>query len=161
MVTIRRLRPEDDLADLIGLSRHFFEEYATHHEFFQLDELRDEDILGFFTRSLDGEQGATYVGELEGEIVGYITVFVRPQATLWRVKEYGTISGLMVRSDQRRRGLATRLLAEAIEFFRQKGIRYYTVYTAAANQAAISLYEGRGMAPLHITMIGDTEGARE
>lgn len=45
MATIRELRPEDDLGDLIALSRAFFEEYEVHHtEFFKIDQLRDSDI---------------------------------------------------------------------------------------------------------------------
>ena len=161
MTTIRRLQPDDDPRDLIALSRHFFEEYAAHHEFFQLDELRDEDIVGFFSRSLNSEEGATFVAELEGRTVGYITAFVRPQPAFWQVKGYGAISGLMVHPEHRRQGLAGRLLGEAVGFLRLKGVRYYTVYTAAANQVAIAFYEGHGMTPLHLTMIGETEGSLE
>jgi ribosomal protein S18 acetylase RimI-like enzyme len=161
MTTIRRLRPEDDLADLIALSRDFFEEYAAHHEFFRIDQLLDEDILGFFSRSLDSDESATFVAELEGRTVGYITVSVRPQPTFWRVKEYGAISGLMVHRDHRSQGLAGRLLAEAMAFFQQKGVRFYTAYTAAANQPAIDLYRQRGMVPLAVTLLGETEGPHD
>jgi ribosomal protein S18 acetylase RimI-like enzyme len=161
MVTIRRLRPEDDLRDLIALSRDFFEEYAAHHEFFQLDELNEEDIVDYFSRSLNTEEGATLIAELEGRIVAYITVFVRPQPTFWRIKQYGAISGLMVHREHRRQGLAGRLLVEAIAFFRQKGIRYYTAFTAAANQPAIAFYRRSGMETLTVTMLGETEGSHD
>ncbi len=157
MVIIRRLRPEDDLRDLIALSRDFFEEYATHHEFFQLDELRDEDVLSFFSRSLNTEEGATFIAEREGRIVAYITVFVRPQPTFWRIEQVGAISGLMVHREHRRQGLAGRLLAEAAEFFRRKGVRYYTPFTAVANQPAIAFYRRNGMVPLAVTLLGEVE----
>jgi ribosomal protein S18 acetylase RimI-like enzyme len=161
MTTIRRLRLGDDLRDLIALSQEFFEEYAAHHEFFQVDELKDEEVLGFFSRSLNTEEGATFVAELAGRMVAYITVFVRPQPTFWRVKQVGAISGLMVHREHRRQGIAGRLLGEAVAFFQQKGVRFYTAYTAAANQPAIAFYGANSMVPLTLTMMGETASSHE
>ena len=161
MTTIRRLRAGDDVADLIGLSRGFFEEYAAHPDFFRLDELRDEDVAAFFSRSLDSDEGVTFVAEVAGRMVGYITVFVRPQPAFWQVKRYGVVSGLMVHKEHRRQGLAGRLLKEAIGFFQGNRVRYYTAFTAVANQPAIAFYEESGMVPLTVAMLGETEGPYE
>lgn len=157
MTTIRRLGPEDDLGDLIALSRDFLKEYAVHHdEFFQVDELHEKDIVDYFARSLNTEAGATFIAVLNGSIVGYITLFVRQQPPFYKIKKYGAISGLMVHKDHRRQGIASKLLAEATAFFQRKGIKYFTVYTAVANRAAVKFYERNGMTPLYITMIGET-----
>ena len=56
-------------------------------------------------------------------------------------------------------GTATRLLAEARAFFLRSGIKYFTVFTAVANQAAIKFYERNGMTPLHTTLIGETKSS--
>jgi ribosomal protein S18 acetylase RimI-like enzyme len=157
MTTIRRLGPDDDLGDLIALSRDFFQEYATHHdEFFQIDELHEKDIVDYFARSLNTEDCATFIAVLNGRIVGYITLFVRQHPPFFKIAKYGAISGLMVHKDHRRQGIASRLLAEATAFFQQKGVKYFTVYTAVANHAAVKFYERHGMTPLHINMIGET-----
>jgi ribosomal protein S18 acetylase RimI-like enzyme len=156
MTTIRRLLPDDDLDGLIVISRAFFEEYSAHHEeFFQIDELTAHDIRDYFSRSVGTEDGATFVAMVQGAMAGYITVFVRTQAGFWKTKRVGAISGLMVCREHRRRGIATALLAEAVAFFRTRGVKYFTTYTAVANEAAQAFYERGGMVPLHTTFIGE------
>jgi ribosomal protein S18 acetylase RimI-like enzyme len=103
----------------------------------------------------DLEDGATFIATAQGKVVGYITVFVRTQAGFWRIKRVGSISGLMVSRAYRRRGIATALLAKAIGFFWKRGIKYFTTYTAVANQAATEFYERSGMVPLHTTFLGE------
>jgi ribosomal protein S18 acetylase RimI-like enzyme len=161
-MTIRRLRKDDDLGDLIALSRAFFNEYEAHHEeLFRIDVLRDEDIVGYFGRTVDSDDGATFIEVQDGRTVGYMTVFVRSQPGFYRVKQVGAILGLMVHRDHRRKGVATRLLAEAKKFFTARGVRYFTVYTASENDAAVKFYERNGMRPLHVTLVGETGSGTE
>lgn len=162
MTTIRRLGPEDDLCDLIALSRAFFEEYEGHHkDLFRIDELRDSDVVDYFSRSVGTEDGATFIAVLDGRAIGYITVFVRAQPGFYAVKRVGAISGLMVHKNHRRKGIGSRLLGEAMAFFAERGVKYATVYTATANRAAVEFYERNGMTTLHVTMIGDTGSRSE
>lgn len=62
----------------------------------------------------------------------------------------------MVHPEYRRRGIAGTLLDAATAFLRERGVAYYTVYTAVANEAAIRCYERHGMAPLYTTLLGRT-----
>jgi ribosomal protein S18 acetylase RimI-like enzyme len=61
----------------------------------------------------------------------------------------------MVQKENRRSGVATRLLARARSFFAAHGVKYFTVYTAVANESAIRFYEANGLAPLHTTLVGE------
>lgn len=152
---IRPLSAEDDLCELVELSRAFFAEYQGHHaEFFNVEDLRDDDILAFFSRSLGSEDHRTFLALDGGRIVGYITVAIRSQAPFYQVRRYGTISGLMVQPAYRRQGVARGLMAEAVAFFAERGVRYYTVYTAVANEGALRFYEQEGLAPLQTVLIG-------
>ena len=154
-MVIRRLTKEDELTDLIVLSRSFFEDYAAFHtEFFNIDVLRDEDIIGYFRGAVETDDGAAFIATHHGSIIGYVTVFVRNQEPYWTIKRIGAISGLMVDKDYRRRGVASGLLAEARAFVEERKIKYFTVCTATANEAAIALYERCGMTPLYTTLIG-------
>lgn len=156
MMLIRKLQNDDDLSDLISLSKLFFEEYAAHHsEFFSIDHLRDEDITGYFHKSIDTNDGATFIAIEGRRIIGYITVFVRNQPSFWAIKQIGVISGLMVHTDYRRRGIARALFTSAQNFIREQGVKYYTVYTATNNTDAIDLYESCGMTHLQTTLIGE------
>ncbi len=156
MVEIRPLHSQDSLNDLIALSRAFFAEYEQHDPaFFGIDDLRDNDIINYFTRWLGDAAGETFVAMDNGRIVGYITVYVQDQSAFWQVKQVGHISGLMVDPAYRQQGIATRLLAEARLFFRQQGVVYFVVFTAVANHSALQFYEKSGLTPLYTTFLGE------
>ena len=158
MTIIRTLQKDDDLHDLIVLSKEFFREYEAHHEeFFQVDDLRDSDIVEFFSRSIESEDGETFVAIAEDRIVGYITIVVRSQPSFYRVKQVGAISGLMIHKDYRRRGIASQLFDRAVAFFQEKGVKYFTLYTATTNQSALRFYEQHGMTPLQTIMLGQID----
>ncbi len=155
MTEIRSLRKDDNLNDLISLSREFFEEYESHHEnFFKIDRLSDSDIVDYFSQWIDDEDGETFIALTGGRIVGYITVYVRTRPIYWKIKKVGDISGLMVQKAYRRRGIAGQLLAKARAFFEKKAVRYFTVYTAIGNRGALEFYERSGLLPLYTTMMG-------
>jgi ribosomal protein S18 acetylase RimI-like enzyme len=158
MLDMRKLVPDDELGGLIELSRAFFDEYSHHHdEFFAIRELRDQDIRSFFTQSMEGDNGATFVALVDGTIVGYITVAVHSRPRFFEISEAGAISGLMVHKAHRRRGIGIRLLAEALAFFKSRDLRYFTVYTAASNCGAIAFYEKNGLDSLYVNLIGHVE----
>ncbi len=156
MIEIRALAKTDTLDDLIVLSREFFAEYESHHQdFFEIDNLSDGDIVAYFSRWLDDDDGETLIALAGDRIVGYMTVYVHAQPNYWKIKRVGAISGLMVREAYRQRGIAGQLLAKARAFFEKKGVTYFTVYTAVGNRAAIAFYERSGLSPLYTTMVGE------
>jgi ribosomal protein S18 acetylase RimI-like enzyme len=156
LAVIRPLTKTDNLDDLIALSRTFFAEYEAHHaDFFQIDRLENEDVRRYFSRWLDDENGESFIALAGERIVGYITIYVRPQASFWQVKQVGEISGLMVHPAYRRQGIAGQLLARAKGFFAEKGVRYFAVYTSVENRGALAFYERRGLQPLYTTLLGE------
>ncbi len=157
MITIRELRPDDDLTAVLTLCKDFFDEYKEHHEeFFDTDNLTDADISGRFIESLESDDSATIIALVGDEIVGYASVVIRNQPRFYMVKRVGAISALMVTKKHRRKGIATGLLDESRAFFRRHGITYFTLYTAVANDAATAFYERNGLSRLHISFIGKT-----
>jgi ribosomal protein S18 acetylase RimI-like enzyme len=155
-VSIRELREEDDLDAVLSLCKAFFDESEAHHEeFFATDGLRDDHLSGRFLNSITSDSTSTIIALVDNTIVGYASIAVRDQPDFYMVKRVGAISGLMVKTAFRRQGIATRLLAEAKHWFRQKGVKYFTVYTAVGNVAAVEFYRRNGMQPLHTTLIGE------
>jgi len=157
MITIRELRAEDGLSAVLALCRDFFAEYEEHHEeFFDTDNLTDADISGRFMQSLESGDSATIIALIDDEIVGYASVVIRDQPRFYKVKKVGAISALMVAKEHRRKGVATRLLEGSREFFRRHGVKYFTLYTAVANDGATEFYERNNLSRLHISFIGKT-----
>ncbi|HSB66627.1 MAG TPA: GNAT family N-acetyltransferase [Anaerolineales bacterium] len=161
MIIIRQLEKTDDYDDLIILSREFFREYEAHHkDFFKIDHLHDQDIYQYFLSFCGVETRKAFIAVDGDRIVGYITAYVKNQADYWHCKQIGEISGLMVADVFRKRGVAKRLLDEAVQFFSLQGLVYYTVYTAVANQAGLDFYHKNGLVPLYTTLLGVTQAAR-
>lgn len=162
MTDIRTLRKGDNLDDLIALSRDFFEEYEVHHEdFFKIDRLCENDIVDFFSRSIDSDDGTTFIAIENGRTVGYITISVRTRPSFYKIKRVGAISGLMIRKGYRRRGIATQLLKQAMAFFKNRSANYFTVYTAIDNEIAMKFYEKNVMIPFLSNMIGQANTTSE
>jgi ribosomal protein S18 acetylase RimI-like enzyme len=59
----------------------------------------------------------------------------------------------MVQRAYRRQGIASRLLAESHRWLQARGIEHVTLYTAVANQAALSFYARHGMVPLQTVLV--------
>jgi len=156
MIEIRPLAKSDNLDDLIELSQAFFEEYEPFHaDFFKIDQLRDDDVISYFNKWIEHPDGETFIAFDSNKIVAYITVYVSSQPGYWKVKQVGNISGLMVQKDYRRKGIARRLLEQSVIFFKQKDVRYFTVYTSSENYIALRFYKKHGLNVLHTTMLGD------
>lgn len=156
MVDIRRLQKDDDLQDLVTLSQMFFEEYSTHHkDFFRIDKVNAEEIIGYFQSFLEKDDRVAFIALREGRIVGYITIYVQTQPAYWKVRKVGHISGLMVRKEDRHEGIGTLLMDQARAYFAEREIKYYLVYTAIHNSGAIEFYEEQRMEPLYSHLIGE------
>jgi ribosomal protein S18 acetylase RimI-like enzyme len=152
---IRELKKGGDLKALIQLSKDFFYEYESNHSyFFKIDKIEDDDIIGYFARFVDNKDRKAFVAVEGGVIVGYISVLIQEQASYWKIKRIGHISGLMVHPDNRRKGIGRKLLQSAVDFFKEKGIKQYTLFTSVNNKSGIEFYEKCGLEKLYTTFFG-------
>ena len=157
MLTVRELRANDNLSAVLQLCRMFFIEYAANHgEFFDTEEITDDDIAVRFRDSIHSENATTIIALDDGEIVGYALIAVREQPRFYKVKQIGAVSGLMVAPEYRGRGIGSKLLDAARIFFKDHGIKYFTLYTAVSNRDAIEFYESAGLMPLQTIFVGET-----
>jgi ribosomal protein S18 acetylase RimI-like enzyme len=156
MDEIRILKSNDDLDDLIHLSHEFFREYEAHHAyFFKVDHLSDGDIKNYFLSFCEHETRKAFIAIEGGKIIGYLTGYIKEQASYWQIKKVGEISGLMVHHEFRHRGIASELIHEAELFFRSTGVNCFTGYTSINNKVALDFYQHLGLTPLYMTFIGE------
>lgn len=161
MIAIRVLNKNDYFDDLLQLSREFFMEYEAYHPyFFKIDHLTDDDVKIYFLSFCDHETRKVFIAIESGKIIGYLTAYIKEQASYWQIKEVGEISGLMVQQNHRRQGIAERLMNEAEAFFTFHGVNCYTTYTSINNQGALNFYNQMGMTSLYLTMIGEIKPDR-
>jgi len=157
IILIKELDSNDNLMELLDLSKDFFYEYENNHELFKIDVINELDIRNYFNNFIGNDRKIAYIAINEKKIVGYITLYYKDQPSYWTVKEIGEISGLMVNKNFRQNGIAGMLIIKAIEYFKQKGIEYYTVFTSVNNTKGISLYEKYGLKPLQTVLFGKIE----
>ncbi|MBZ9687385.1 GNAT family N-acetyltransferase [Clostridium estertheticum] len=152
---IRRLQETDDMVQLLALSKAFFEEYETHHDyFFKIDSVEYEDISGYFNSWLNNDNKAAFLALLDDRIIGYITVYVKNQASFWKIKQIADISGLMVEKSMRKYGVASELMKAAMAFLIDKKIDFFTLFTSSNNIEAIEFYKKIGMETLYTHLMG-------
>ncbi|MEF2965378.1 GNAT family N-acetyltransferase [Paenibacillus sp. M1] len=157
-IEIRPLVENDDMDDLIKLSKDFFKEYESNHEFFfNIEQLNDKDIIGYFSNWFNQEDKVAYIAIDDQKIIGYITAYIMNQPDFWEIKRVGHVSGLMVDSSMRRKGIAKELMLSAVSFFKARDVKYYTLFTSSNNSKAIKFYESFGMNPLYTHYLGSIQ----
>ena len=155
---IRELKKEDDLKALVQLSKDFFYEYESSHPyFFKIDKIEEADIISYFARFIGSDDRKAFVAIESGSMIGYITVLIQEQASYWKIKRIGHISGLMVNPGNRREGIGRKLLQSAVDYFEGKGIKQYTLFTSVNNKSGIEFYEKCGLEKLYTTLMGKVE----
>jgi len=158
VLLIKELKMVDGFPGLLELSKDFFYEYENNNkDFFQIDAIAEMDIRNYFQNFIGNENTMAYIAIIEERIIGYITLAVRNQPNYWKIKKIGDISGLMVSKNFRNNGIGTKLMMKGIEYFKRKGIKYYTVFTSVNNTSGISLYKKCGLEQLYATLYGRIE----
>ena len=112
----------------------------------------------FLGSQLRRRDAAVFVAEREGKVVGY--VYVELEGRNWKELRdtSGFIHDVVVRPDERRGGVATRLLAAATDWLTGRGAPRVVLWTAEHNEGAKRLFEGAGFRPTMIEMTRELGG---
>ena len=144
--------------DIYELSNDFFNEYSNYNiALFGIDTIEEMDIKNYFQTFVNNDNKKAFVAIFNNKIIGYITFYIKTQPNFWIVKKIGDISGLMVNKNYRNKGIGTKLIKVAIEYFRNNGIKYYEVFTSINNKDGISLYKKCGFFELYTTLYGEVK----
>jgi ribosomal protein S18 acetylase RimI-like enzyme len=135
-VTVRVARPADEA----GLARLDAAAWTPASGFPSVIERVNDPFFTFFTD--DSPPEAHLVAELDGRLAGYIRV--KPVTPLRENAHVLGIVGLAVAPGNRRRGVASALLAAAEQHARARSARKLSLRVLSSNETAIRLYEARG-----------------
>jgi len=89
-----------------------------------------------FINELDHPNGIFLVVRVDGEIAGY--------GGVWIVVDEAHITTIAVRPENRRQGLARKLMNELLTNAQKRGATCSTLEVRAGNEAAVKLYESLG-----------------
>jgi len=135
-VAVRVARTEDEA----GLTRLDAAAWTPASGFPSVAERVNDPFFTFFTDNSPPE--AHLVAELDGRLAGYIRV--KPVTPLPENAHVLGIVGLAVAPGDRRRGIASALLAAAEQHARARGARKLSLRVLSTNGSAMRLYERHG-----------------
>ena len=135
-VAVRVARPADEA----GLARLDAAAWTPASGFPSVIERVNDPFFTFFTD--DSPPEAHLVAELDGRLAGYIRV--KPASPLRENAHVLGIVGLAVAPGDRRRGVASALLAAAEQHARARGARKLSLRVLGSNETAMRLYERHG-----------------
>lgn len=136
-----KIRPanEADLQSLVVLTEEFMPR--------EVDNKKRASVL---KQALENPNYELLIAELEGEIVGFIDQWIIHDFTYGAKLSY--ITNLYVRSKHRRKGIADRLLQEAIRNAKNIAVSEIHVTTTFDNKPAIDLYKKHGLVNEHLLL---------
>jgi GNAT superfamily N-acetyltransferase len=111
----------------------------------------------FLGNVLESENGAVFVAESDGEIVGYTYVAIEPLSWKELRGPAGFIHDVAVRDGARRKGIGRQLMERSIEWLRERGAPRVILWTAAHNMAAHHLFGEIGFRDTMIEMTRELE----
>ncbi len=139
---IRPFRP-DDLEVIKAITIEGFEGVSVEHGIeVQFGEISGHDWRWRKARHVDDDikehASGIFVVEVDGEILGYISTRLDPEAGK------GRIPNLAVAASARGQGIGRKLIGHALDYFRTEGMGVAVIETMASNPIGQSLYPSCG-----------------
>lgn len=142
------VKPEiKDIEELLAL---WEEQYEYHH---QLDpeyyvanspELKAK-FKTYLREAIANDKPLILIYKVEGEIAGFATFGIDQEDYFdTKIKRYGSVIELFVRSNHRQHGVGRKLMEKVEEYFRQRGIAWIELQDSAQNELAENFYEKNG-----------------
>ncbi len=143
-IMIRPAR-QTDIDDIFAL----WCESMRYHEqmdpfIFGFDVTRAHEARKFISDHVDKETSIVLVALKHGKIIGYLLGSIRIRQPFQKLYEIGNIYDIVVTEAERRHGIGTLLLDEALVFFKEKGRTTVMLSVSDKNSAALRFYEKHG-----------------
>jgi ribosomal protein S18 acetylase RimI-like enzyme len=135
MVAVRRTQPQD-MDALVPLM------YEYIVDFYQRPKPPAEQVRALIQVGLDGKEGAQFVAEQDGQLVGFATLYFT-YSTL-SAKRASVMNDLYVRPEARGTGVAAELFKACHRFVQENGHAFMSWETAHDNLRAQRFYEKMG-----------------
>jgi ribosomal protein S18 acetylase RimI-like enzyme len=118
----------------------------------------DEMYRSWLTSRAADPRAVFLVADREGRgPVGFLIGTAEREIPIYRLAEYGFVHDLWVEEEYRHEGVARQMVMQAVEAFRQIGVRQVRLDTAMPNEAARRLFESCGFRPDSVEMLREIE----
>ena len=142
-VKIRKAR-QRDVEQVVQLWKEFMDFHRRYDPHFSRSRNGHLKFKDFVSKKISARNALVLVAQVNRRIVGYIIASIDAYVPVFIEKRYGAIYDLMVDSGFRRRGIGRRLVCEAREWFRKRGIKRMELSVAASNRLAVRFWSRVG-----------------
>ncbi len=136
-----------EIKDLDRLISLWQEQYKYHNDLDSDYYVKNSDGLTkkfhkYLTKCVEKDNPYILVAELEGDFVGFIT-FEIDEADYFdtNIKKFGSVLELYVSENHRRKGVGTKLMKSAEDFFQSKGLQWVELQCSSYNEMALMFYD--------------------
>jgi len=157
MISSSKVKPSD-LPALREIASTAFK----HHRYWLDAKLDQERIREYYIKDLEKlvkdaldnpEENHFIVLTDDNKIVGYIALRIDTLLTTTFGFKWGLITSFALKEDYRMRGVGSKALQEALDWFKGKGVSRVDVWTDSENIAAIQCYEKSGFRTIYCGVV--------
>lgn len=157
-LNIRRAS-EQDLDDVVKLWAALNEDQIGKDPYYE-GSLQFSGGMDQYKMALANDKCAVFVGESNGEIIGYIEVWIHEPDFYFYASPYGYILHFFVKDQYRNATSAFKFFKAAQDYAEEMGVRYLSADVFEHNQRVIKLLEFVGLKPYRYRMVKDLQGAK-
>jgi GNAT superfamily N-acetyltransferase len=112
----------------------------------------EQGYADFLRHEAESPDACVFVAEREGKIIGYVYAALEPLSWKELRGPAGFIHDVAVMEGERQKGVATKLMAAAVEWLRSREAPRVILWTAASNEKAHRLFRRLGFRDTMIEM---------
>lgn len=109
-------------------------------------------FVAWVRKNIGSRNGVVYLAEVDGNAVGYIVIFIKPNPFSLKITKLGYIDHLLVKQEFRAQGISSALNSKAMGWFRSKRIRHLALHVLEPNKTAQAIYLKWGFFPFVVEM---------
>lgn len=106
----------------------------------------------FVQKHIKSKNGTAYIAEVDGVVAGFTLLFVKDEIPIFKVEKIGFGSDLYVKKEFRGLNVSSKLMAQAIKWFKKKRIKCVSLTLYKNNKIAHSIYKKWGFFDYKIEM---------
>ncbi len=146
LIEIRDGRKED-LDSVVGLWERLAKQHEGMGEEFALRWRSRKDWAEYVKLKFSEISTKLIVAEEDGEIVGFMLCMLSPNAPIFAERKIGLISDAYVVPERRKKGVAEKMLATGVKWFRKNKVRSVHLMVAAKNLEGRAVWGKLGFKP--------------
>jgi ribosomal protein S18 acetylase RimI-like enzyme len=138
-MTIRKATLKD-VPSIVELWKELMDFHKERDKLFSRCATGDKTFADFVTGHISSAASRVFVAKAGSDIVGYCLAIVAKSPPVLKTKKYGLIQDIAVTGAYRRRGIGERLLKEALNFFKEKGLHRIEARFATNNKLSTGFW---------------------